>query len=178
MTLADLTPNADEWTVDDLEDFPSSVRAEVHNGNLVIMSPTQLWHQDIERRLCNVLRASGRHAYTQVGVVRVKSDARVPDIGVFHDDPDDLEQAWHHADSITLVVEIWSPSSDGKDRNPQWYADRGIPRYWLAEPIDGDKRNAMITMHKLVRSIAGAATYVETQRASLVDLERRQVDIQ
>jgi Uma2 family endonuclease len=47
-----------------------------------------------------------------------------------------------------LVVEVWSPSSDGEDHEAMhWYAGRGIDEYWLAEPMEGDRWGAFITCY-------------------------------
>lgn len=171
MTITDFRPIANEWTITDLEELPRGIRAEVHNGNLYVMSPARLWHQYVERKLCNLLERAGRFAFTQVGVLRTAKDTRVAEIGVFHEEPGDLNQSWHPASGLALVVEVWSPSSDAKDRNPSWYAERGIPQYWLAEPIEGDKYGAMVTMYELAHTMSGATEYVERRRVTLAELE-------
>jgi Uma2 family endonuclease len=165
-------PINDTWTVDDLEDLPPTVRAEVHNGKLVIMSPARVWHQRIERLICNLLEAAGRQADTQIGIIRVKRDARVAEVAVLYEEVADENRAWHKPETVALVVEVWSPSSDDKDRNPDWYAEVGIPEYWLAEPIEGDKWGALITMYELARAPSGTAAYIETRKATLAELQR------
>jgi Uma2 family endonuclease len=172
MSLASLRPISDEWTTDDLDMLPPSVRAEVHFGRLVIMAPVRLWHQDIELRSCNVLRAADHHAFTQVGVQRLKDDARVADLGVFANEPADPQRAWHPPSSLAVVVEVLSPSSEVKDQNPDWYAMVGIPEYWLAEPVSDDRWGALVTMHELVTTVRGTSTYVETRKVTLAELER------
>jgi hypothetical protein len=68
---------------------------------------------------------------------------------------------------------VWSPSSDAKDRNPQWYAERGIPAYWLAEPIEGQKWAALITRYKFARNTpSGTAAYIEVGKTTLDELKR------
>lgn len=172
MTLASLTPIVDEWTTDDLDALPPSVRAEVRYGKLVIMSPARLWHQDIARRLCNLLKSAHHHAFTQVGVQRMKNDARVADGGAFVDEPSDGQRAWHAPSSLALVIEVLLPSSEGKDHNPDCYATVGIPEYWLAEPVADDRWGALITMYEIVQTVRGASTYVETRKVTLSELER------
>jgi Uma2 family endonuclease len=175
--LAEFEPSADAWTTDDLERLPPSFRAEVHNGDLVILSPARKWHQRIERRICNLLESAGRYADTQVSVVRNKSDTRTADVGVVRDEPTDTEQVWHEPGEVELVVEVWSRSSERKDRNPQWYADVGIPEYWLAKPIEVGNWDARITMYEL-RPILGsdAPVYVETGKVTLSELEQSGAD--
>jgi hypothetical protein len=65
---------------------------------------------------------------------------------------------------------VWSPSSDAKDRNPSWYAERGIREYWFAEPVDGDDRDALIVMYELATTMAGSTEYVERRRVTLKEL--------
>jgi Uma2 family endonuclease len=81
----------------------------------------------------------------------------VPDVGVFLAEPDAWDTAYHDPAQLELVVEVWSRSSDEKDRyDMQWYADRGIAEYWLVTPIEGDKRDAMITRFRL--TVTGGET--------------------
>jgi Uma2 family endonuclease len=107
---------------------------------------------------------------TQVGVLNTRGDTRVADIGVFHGEPDP-EAAWYPASSLALVVEVWSPSSDDEDRNPTWYAERGIAEYWLAEPIEGDRWGALIMQYELIRTPSGTAAFVEKGKTTLAALE-------
>jgi Uma2 family endonuclease len=172
VTITDFRPIADEWTIADLEELPQGVRAEVHNGTLVVMSPARLWHQQVEWHLCQLLKSAGRHAFTQVGVLRNRRDTRVAEVGVFKDQPTDPNATWHDPAALALVAEVWSPSSDAKDRNPRWYAERGIREYWLAEPIDGDDWGATITMYELATTMAGSTEYVERRRVTLDELTR------
>jgi Uma2 family endonuclease len=172
-TLLPVPPPVDDgWTIADLEGLPSSLRYEVHNGELVIMSPARLWHQEIERRICNMLIAAGRFAFTQVGVRRTARDARVAEVGVFRDSPADSSVTWHDPAALDLVVEVWSKSSDEKDWDTGWYADCGMPEYWLAEPIEGETWGALITIHKLARTVSGESAYIRTEQTTLAELEK------
>jgi hypothetical protein len=54
----------------------------------------------------------------------------------------------------------------------QWYADCGIPEYWLAEPIEGDRWSALITRYRLARAAAGDAAYIKTDVTTLEARER------
>jgi Uma2 family endonuclease len=113
----------------------------------------------------------GRHADTEVGVYRTARDGRVADVATLRDEPDPAV-TWHAADAVTLVVEVWSRSSAEKDRFPQWYANLGVPEYRLAEPIEGDKWGALITIFELARTPSGTAAYVETRKTTLDELTR------
>lgn len=170
MTILNL-PAVEIWTVEDLEGLPSELRYEIRNGKLVIMSPVRLWHEHVAAEIRGVLRRAGRHAFTNVGIKRTSSDTRVSDVAVFRDEPDDPLESWHEAGEIALVVEVWSPSSDDKDRNEMdWYARRGIPEYWLAEPMDGDKWGAYVTRFTLARATSGEATYMRLEATTLTAL--------
>lgn len=164
-------PAIETWTVDELADLPQTLRFELHNGRLVIMSPAKVWHEETAARIRTVLRLAGRLAVTNVGILRTKGDMRVPDVAVFREEPDP-NAAWHNAACIALVVEVWSPSSDGKDYDAMhWYADRGISEYWLAVPVEGDRWGACITRYTLARTADGETTYVEVDTTALNALE-------
>jgi Uma2 family endonuclease len=82
--------------------------------------------------------------------MRTAPDTRVPTWGVFFTEPADWDTAYHDPSELEVVVEVWSKSSDEKDHQEmQWYADRGIPEYWLATPIEGKKRDAQISRFRL-----------------------------
>lgn len=173
MTITDFfRPIAGEWTIADLEELPRGVRAEVHNGNLYVMSPARLWHQHVESALRNILVEAGRFAFTQVGVFGRPNDTRVAEVGVFYEEPDELNTSWHDPAAIAMVAEVWSPSSEDKDRNPRWYLAHDIPEYWLAEPIEGEKFDALVTMYRKGRNLSGLIEYVEFRQARLAELER------
>jgi Uma2 family endonuclease len=165
-------PAVETWAVDDLAHLPETLSYEIHNGDLVIRSPAKLWHQRVARRICNYLGSRGLVADMDVGVLRTQSDTRVPDVAVFLDEPDP-DTAWHEASSLSLVVEVWSPSSHKKDHEAmQWYADRGIAEYWLAERIEGDSWGAAVTRYALARTASGDAAYIKTDVTTLEAFER------
>jgi Uma2 family endonuclease len=172
VTITEFRPISGEWTIADLEELPRGTRAEVHNGNLYVMSPARLWHQHVESTLRNILASARQFAFTQVGVLRTTKDTRVAEVGVFYEEPTDPNAAWHDPAALALVAEVWSPSSDKKDRNPSWYAERGIPEYWLAEPIDGEPWGSLVTMYELAHTLSGNTEYVERRRVTLAELQR------
>ena len=172
MTTLHLPPVTDGWTLADTDDLPGEQRYEVRNGNLVIMSPARFWHQRVARRIANLLEAAGLHAETEVGVRRTARDGRVADVAALRQDPTDPSITWHPADVFLIVVEVWSRSSEEKDRFPHWYASLGIPEYWLVEPIEGDKWGALITRYELARTPSGTSAYVEIRKTTLEELTR------
>jgi uncharacterized protein (DUF2237 family) len=54
----------------------------------------------------------------------------------------------------------------------RWYADRGIPEYWLAEPAEGDRWGAVLTRYALARTASGDAAYIKSDVTTLDALER------
>jgi hypothetical protein len=81
MTILNL-PVVDTWTVDALADLPESLRYEIHNGSLLIMSPARVWHEEVAARIRTYLRGRGHFAVTNAGVVRAKDDMRVANVAV------------------------------------------------------------------------------------------------
>lgn len=165
-----LVPAAEMWTVDDLDTMPRDVRCEIHNGRLVIMSPVRVWHQNVARAIANALDRAGRTASTEVTIRRTRSDIRIADVAAFNQPPD-LRTAVHSPDTIDLVVEVWSPSSDDKDHGEmQWYADLGIAEYWLAEPVgDGTTLEATLTRFRLATTANGTTVYVRAGTCTLAE---------
>jgi Uma2 family endonuclease len=166
-------PVRESWTVDDLEGLPRELRYELHDGELLIMSPLNGWHRHVQRKLVNLLEDAGRYADLEVGVINAPGDTRVADIAVFHgvQRDEDADLAHYPPDRIHTVVEVVSPRSRKKDGDPQWYADRRIQEYWVAERIAGDTWNALITMSELVvTESSGTAGYLETGRTTLAAL--------
>ena len=170
MTIS-LVPASDVWTIDDLENLPADIRCEIHNGRLVIMSPVRVWHQNVARAIANALERSGSHVSTDVTIRRTASDTRMPDVATFVGPPD-LRAAVHAPDTINLVVEVWSPSSDVKDHHEmQWYADLGIGEYWLVEPVgDGSTLDATISKFALATTAHGEVLYVHAGTQTLADV--------
>jgi Uma2 family endonuclease len=166
-------PIRESWTVDDLEGLPRELRYELHDGALLIMSPLTGWLRHVRRKLVNLLEAAGLHADLEVGVINAPGDTRVADIAIFRgaQREEDADLAHYPADRIHTVVEVVSPRSRKKDGDPQWYADRRIREYWVAQRIAGDTWNALITMSELVVTEgSGVAGYLETGRTTLADL--------
>jgi Uma2 family endonuclease len=166
-------PIRESWTVDDLEELPRELRYELHDGELLIMSPLTGWHRHVQRKLVSLLEDAGLYADLEVGVINAPGDTRVADVAIFHGSQlaEDADLAHYPPERIHTVVEVVSPRSRRKDGDPQWYADRRIQEYWVAERIAGDTWNALITMSELaVTEGSGSAGYLVTGRTTLEDL--------
>jgi Uma2 family endonuclease len=162
-----------EITADDLETFPDAgYRYELHEGNLVLMSPVTVWHSNTAWRLIGYFRAQGRHCAGEVGIKSSHRDVRVPDVSVFHGPVDD-SKAMFPPSEFALVVEIVSPSSEIDDRvtKPWVYAHAGIPEFWRAERIEGTG-DATIYQFVLEQSPDGEPVYRQTGVTTLSELEK------
>lgn len=163
-------PAVDGLTIDDIADMPENLRVELHNGDLVIRFPGTLWHEKVAEAIVGWFSGHGRFAATNPGIKRTTRDTRIPDVGVFFAEPEDWGTAYHDPGQLVVVVEVWSRSSDETDRHDmQWYADRGIPEYWLVTPIEGAKRDALITQFKLTVT-AGVPSYRHESTVTLHSL--------
>lgn len=175
-----INPPAGPWTVADLAQVPDAgFRFEIHEGNLVMMSPVTVWHSEVARRVATALRAAGQPAVMEVGVRRSDRSTRIADVGVFVHMPTDTNHAhWAPAD-LRLVIEVVSDGSEDEDRflKPRWYAAAGIPEFWRVERPADEEDEAVIIIHKLASTVDGQAQYVETGMTTLRLLESGQAPL-
>ena len=169
-----INPPPGPWTVDDLERIPDGgFRIEIHEGNLVLMSPATMWHADVARRIANALLAAGRVASNEVGVKKSDRSTRIADVAVFKERPENRKMAFWHPDDLALVVEVVSESSKDDDRfiKPRWYARAGIAEYWRVEEAADDQDEAIIITYKLTSTADGEQQYLQTGATTLAMLE-------
>jgi Uma2 family endonuclease len=162
-----------DLSADDLESFPDEgYRYELHEGNLVIMSPATAWHYRAGWRLVHYFDQKGLHANGEVGIKFGHNDVRTPDVAVFHGPFDDAT-AFFKPSEIAIAVEVVSASSEIDDRvtKPWVYAHAGIPEYWRVERIEGTD-DATIDQFVLVRSPDGEPVYRQAGQTTLSELER------
>jgi Uma2 family endonuclease len=166
-----LRSSREYWTVDDLDALPRGPRYELHDGILEFKQPLTGWHRHVQYKLLGVLLDTGLYADFEVGMINAPGDTRVADVAVLHGRPRDQDAALAHypPERFRVVVEVLSRGSAKKDRDPQWYADRRIPEYWLVEPVGDDVWDALVTMHELVVD-ADRPGYRETGRTTLNEL--------
>lgn len=167
-----INPPPGPWTIADLDRISDAgFRFEIHEGNLLMMSPATLWHSQVARRVANALEAAGLPVSTEVGVKRSDRSTRIADVGVFKLTPTALGQAYWTPDELAVVVEVVSDGSEDDDRflKPRWYAEAGIPEFWRVE--QGTDGEAIVYQHKLARTADGHAAYVETGVTTLTALE-------
>jgi Uma2 family endonuclease len=170
MTGFNLPPVGD-LDVEDLLTLPKGYRYELHEGNLVIMTPATYWHRDIAHRLMLMLRAAGARAYVDPGVLGDRPrDCRLPDVGVITELPPGKRSYSNLPGSaFLLVAEVVSPNSlNGEYTDKlEWYAQRGIPQYWIVDQTpDRSDDDALVLIHRL-ESFGGKAVY-ECERSLLL----------
>jgi Uma2 family endonuclease len=165
-------PPVPNWTADALERLPEEFRYEVTEGKLVIGPAAKTpWHSKTQMRLCNLLRARGRLAYREQGVVIGPGEICTCDVGVFRGPPSE-DAAYHPAREFDLVIEVVSPDSQRADREvkPGRYAAGGIHEYWRVEKTDDGE--VVVFQHRLVRVDGTPASYAETRVVLLSTLEK------
>ncbi|BFU43730.1 hypothetical protein KRMM14A1004_19670 [Krasilnikovia sp. MM14-A1004] len=171
-----ILPPIEELDVDDLASLPEGYRYELHNGNLVIMTPSIYWHKWMARRLVDMLCASGLEALQDTGVRGDRPrDNRIPDVGVLSGDLAEVaEYANLPGSAFRLIAEVVSENSMNGEYTDkaQWYAERGIPEYWIVDRTpDRARDDALVHLHRLALSGAAAPAYVRERTVRLSELE-------
>jgi len=170
-----MLPPIEQLEVDDLVSLPEGYRYELHEGNLVIMTPSSFWHKAMARRLLLMLHAAGANVFQDPGVRGDRArDNRLPDLGVVTKLPAGLAAYSNLPGSAySLVIEIVSEHSENGEYTDKavWYAQRGIPEYWIVDHSpDRADDDALVLIHRLTLS-GGQPAYVREQTLLLSDLE-------
>jgi len=168
-------PPVGDLDVEDLLTLPKGYRYELHEGNLVIMTPATFWHREISRRLMFMLHAAGLNAFQDPGVVGDRPrDCRLPDVGVVTELPPRKSSYSNLPGSAYLLVaEVVSPNSLNGEYTDKmdWYAQRGIPQYWIVDQApDRSDDDALVIIHRL-ESFGGKAVYGCERSLLLSELE-------
>jgi hypothetical protein len=112
MTSFNLPP-IESIDVEDLLSLPEGYGYELHEGNLVIMTPSTFWHKVTARRLLLMLHAAGFNAFQDPGVLGDRPrDCRLPDVGVV----DVCLQAWRRIRTCLARRTSWSSRSCRRTR--------------------------------------------------------------
>jgi Uma2 family endonuclease len=113
-------------------------RIEIVDGAIIVNAAPRRQHQDICRRLANVLEAACGSAFA----VSTDVDLRLRDIPLLNRRPDAViydvflpDDAVLRPQHCALVVEVMSPGSVTADQTdkPAEYAASHIPHYWRVE---------------------------------------------
>ncbi|WP_250036946.1 Uma2 family endonuclease [Paractinoplanes maris] len=168
-------PPIEDLDVEDLLTLPEGYRYELHEGNLVIMTPSTFWHKEVSARLMIMFRAAGLRAFQDPGVLGDRPrDNRLPDVGVVEVALSNLASYSNLPGSAyRLVVEVVSENSLNGEYTDKlsWYAQRGIPEYWIADQTpDRSDDDALVRIHRLVLS-EGKRDYVWERSLLLSELE-------
>jgi Uma2 family endonuclease len=133
------------YTYADFLEWDESIRAEIMDGEIVMMSPPLRIHQELVTRLIiligNFLKDKPCKLYPSPFAVRLNpeednSDDTVlePDIIVVCD-PSKLDDRGCNG-APDLVIEILSPSTSRYDRVVKYrkYQNAGVKEYWIVDP--------------------------------------------
>lgn len=175
MTKFDL-PFIEDIDVEDLPTLHEGYRYELHGGNLVIMTPATFWHRLIQRRIYDMLRAAGQNAFQDPGVLGDgPRDNRLPGVAVITELPAGKPTKSYSnlpGSFYFLVVEVVSENSPNGEHTDKmaWYAERGIPEYWIADESPSRPDDAMVQIHVL--AAGSKATYAHERTILLSELEK------
>lgn len=160
--------------VEDLVFLPKGYRYELHDGRLVIEEPTNFWQKEQARRFLFMLSAAGLDAFQDPGVCGDRPrDCRTPDLGVVISHPADfLKRSTLPGPCYGLVIEVFARTAPNGEYTSRmaWYAECGIPEYWIADDAPDDYDDALVLMHRLVTS-GGKPAYVCERTVLLSQLE-------
>ena len=172
-------PPIEDLDVDDLASLPKEYRYELHEGHLVVMTPSTYWHKVMARRLVMMLFAAGLEALQDSGVRGDRPrDLRLPDVGVIRELPYELADFSNLPGSaFQLVIEIVSEGSENGEFTDKaiWYARQGIPEYWIVQRTpERSHDDALVLLHRLVLTGKAPAYALErTVRLSELEIEYR-----
>ncbi len=142
MTTAPIYPQAEPWTVDDLDQLPEYLHAEILDGSLIVSPPPTLTHQVAATRLTFQIQAAMPEDWEVVAPagVEVLVSYLEPDVAVVASSAVDARPMRVDPGDVVLVAEVISPSNAGIDRRekPLRYAEVGIPHFWRIE-LEGDR---------------------------------------
>jgi Uma2 family endonuclease len=168
-------PPIEDIDVDDLASLPSGYRYELHEGYLVIMTPSTFWHKLMARRLMFMLYGAGLEVLQDTGILGDRPrDLRLPDLGVVTSLPPDVADYSNlPGSSYRLVVEIVSEKSANGEygEKARWYAERGIPEYWIVDRTpERSHDDGLVHLHRLTLS-GGEPAYARERSVRLSELE-------
>ena len=168
-------PPIEDLDVDDLASLPKEYRYELHDGSLVVMTPSTYWHKVMARRLMLLLAAAGLDVLQDTGIRGDRPrDSRLPDLGVVNSLPPDVaDYSSLSGSAFGMVIEIVSEASPNGEygEKARWYAERGIPEYWIVDRTpERSHDDAIVHLHRL--TLAGAdPAYVRERTVRLSELE-------
>ncbi|GIM98209.1 Uma2 family endonuclease [Paractinoplanes toevensis] len=168
-------PPIEDLDVDDLASLPKEYRYELHDGSLVVMTPSTYWHKVMARRLMFLLAGAGHEVLQDTGIRGERPrDSRLPDLGVIDSLPPDVADYSNLPGSaFQVVIEIVSESTPNGEyaEKARWYAERGIPEYWIADRTpERSHDDAIVHLHRLTLT-GGEPAYARDRTVRLSELE-------
>lgn len=142
----------DDWTVDDLANFPEDLRYELIDGRLILPSPTQ-FHQDVCNQIANMIQPSCPSGYRAVIDVSLSVDQDSeprPDVVVARISRGKRSPA--PIAGALLLVEVISPTSRFRDMylKAKLFASAGVENYWVVDPTF--KQGVVLTEYRIGES--------------------------
>lgn len=151
-------PPTQPWSIDDLKVLPDDgMRYELVDGSLLVSPHAGIPHGRVANQLRRVLdRQVPDHLFVGQDLgVRARNPRTyfVPDLWVVRVEALRRDGDYFEATEVKLVVEVLSDSNAGVDLilKRHYYADAGIPEYWIV-----DRHAGSITVLRL-----DGATYTE-----------------
>jgi Uma2 family endonuclease len=122
---------------------PESLRAEWVDGSVVLMSPSNVEHDDLNTWLTTLLRTfvedhDAGNIYHDVFVrFADQRRRRVPDLMFVSRERMDLLRPTYLNGPPDLLIEIVSPDSQSRDRREKYleYEKAGVREYWIVDPL-------------------------------------------
>ncbi len=159
------------FTRTDYEQLPEHIRAELIEGDLLVIPAPTPWHETLAERLHNALtRHLGMDADNRVRGCQTEVSAWdkteesiiLPDLVVFPEGTEPTGRDWKTPTPV-WVAEVLSPSTAGRDRGVKLrlYARAGIKEAWLVDP-----EAETIEVHDLERKskhVSAAGTQAESK---------------
>jgi len=173
----------EQYTYADYFGWDEDVRAELHDGELVMMAPPLRVHQGIITQLVyqieSYLKGKKCKVYPAPFAVRLfpekdDSDTTVfePDIVVICD-ADKLDDKGCNG-APDLVIEIISPSTARYDRIYKFrkYQQAGVKEYWIVDPETKSVQVCILENGRYIMSV-----YEDTEKAPVGVLEGCKIDL-
>jgi Uma2 family endonuclease len=118
------------------------VRAEWVEGEVILISPANIDHEDVIAWLLTLMRLhAAKHNLGKVGgsnvMLRLKNRRRLPDLFFIAKGRESIIKKTHLDGPADLIVEVVSPDSQSRDRRDKFleYEANGVREYWIIDPI-------------------------------------------
>lgn len=121
---------------------PDELRAEWVNGEVFLMAPGNIDHEDINHWLITITLTfvQSRNLGRVLGnnfFVKLTRQLRLPDLVFVKNERTHLIKHTRMEGAPDLVMEIVSPESRNRDRREKFekYQSDGVPEYWIIDPL-------------------------------------------